>query len=119
MTRGASPQQLARARASKKEIAAQAEAERRALYDRLIADLGRPATGMEECAYEQISAKMIRSRRLRAQGRDDREETRAIAQLMRAAGIRQVKPAPAPKKSLAEQLREGEARSDSINGVAQ
>jgi hypothetical protein len=117
MPRGASPEQLKSARVRAKHIPAEAEAERKLLFDRLIADLGRPATALEECALEQISAKMIRSRRLRAQGRDDREETRAIAQLMRASGF---KPQPISAKPAAPSIDDllSEIAAKPIDGVA-
>jgi hypothetical protein len=103
---------LARGRARMREIAHEDKAACRELLDRLVGDLGRPATQLELYTLEQIAARMVRSRRLRSLGRDDREEARLIAQLLRAAGIRQVKPAEPPVPSPLERWRAKQAQAD-------
>ena len=79
-------------RARRRELAEQAEAERRQIEGELLRDLGRPPTGRDRAAIENLSASMVRARRLRADGRNDSEERRLIAQLMRQMGL---KPEPA------------------------
>jgi hypothetical protein len=74
------------------EIAHKSEAERRVIEAGLLADLGRPPTAVDRIAIETLSAAMVRARRLRATGKNDAEQTRLIAQLFRATGI---KPSPA------------------------
>ena len=74
------------------EIAHESEVERRVIEAGLLADLGRPATAVDRIEIEALSAAMVRARRLRATGKNDTEQTRLIAQLLMATGI---KPAPA------------------------
>jgi len=90
----ASSSQLARGRIRMREIARESEAERKAIEADLLASLGRTATPLDRIAAESISAAVVRARRLRACGRDDSEQRRQIAQLMRASGFRPDKPAP-------------------------
>jgi len=70
------------------EIAHESEEQRRAIEAELLADLGRPATAGDRIAIETLSAAMVRARRLRATGKNDAEQMRLIAQLLRATGIR-------------------------------
>jgi hypothetical protein len=83
------------------EIAHESEAERRAIEAGLVADLGRPATAVDRIAIETLSAAMVRARRLRAKGKGDTEQTRLIAQLLRATGI---KSAPAAGAAIARKI---------------
>jgi hypothetical protein len=95
---------MARGRARQKEIAAASEAERKVIETKIIESLGRPATALDELAAEQISAAVVRGRRKRQVGRDDSEERRSIAQLMRASNFKPDRPQPAPKLSIRDQL---------------
>ena len=70
------------------EIAHESEVERRNIEAELLADLGRPANAVDRIAIETLSAAMVRARRLRATGKNDAEQMRLIAQLLRATGIR-------------------------------
>ena len=81
-------------KARMKQIAAQAQDDRKALEAELISDLGRPATALDRIAIESIAAAAIRGRQLRAQGHDDLDQQRLIAQLLRATGLRPEKPVP-------------------------
>jgi hypothetical protein len=83
------------------EIAHESEAERRVIEAGLLADLGRPPTAVDRIAIETLSAAMVRARRLRATGKNDAEQTRLIAQLFRATGI---KSAPAADTVIARQI---------------
>jgi hypothetical protein len=71
-----------------RELAQEAEAERREVEAGLIHDLGRPPSARDRLTIETLSATLVRARRLRAVGRSDAEERRLIVQLMRAAGLR-------------------------------
>ena len=84
------------------EIAHESEAERRVIEEELLIDLGRPANAVDRIAIETLSAAMVRARRLRATGRNDVEQTRLIAQLLKATGI---KSAPATGPAIAKQIR--------------
>jgi hypothetical protein len=77
-----------------KEIAVETTVEREALEAQLISELGRPATAIDRIAIESIAAAAIRARRLRAAGKDDLEQQRLIAQLLRATGLKPDKPVP-------------------------
>jgi hypothetical protein len=65
----------------------------------LLADLGRPPTAVDRIAIETLSTAMVRARRLRATGKNDVEQTRLIAQLLKATGI---KSAPATGPAIAK-----------------
>jgi hypothetical protein len=60
-------------------------------------------TAIERTVIEQISARVVKARRLRRQGRDDSEQARLIAQLVRSIGM---KPAPAAQTDPGQALRE-------------
>ena len=95
-----------RGAARMKQLAAEAEAERQALADEIIAGLGRPANALDRIAIESIASAAVRARQLRAAGRDDLEQQRLIAQLLRATGLRPDKPAPPRQEDFsAEMLR--------------
>jgi hypothetical protein len=86
---------LRRGWARQQEIAAQAEAERQQEAAALVAALGHEPNAIERTVIEQISARTVRARQLRRNGRDDTELSRLIAQLLRSIGM---KPAPAASK---------------------
>jgi hypothetical protein len=93
-------------RSRRRQLAMEAEAERRAIEAELLRDLNRPPTASDRIAIETISATTIRARRLRADGRSDAEERKLIAQLMRASGLKpQPITPPAPEDFAAEMLR--------------
>ena len=71
-----------RGRMRMRELAAENERDRLALEDKLVRDFGRAPTPVEAIAIETLSATMIRSRRLRSQGRSDLEERKLIKQLL-------------------------------------
>jgi hypothetical protein len=93
-----------------KELAAIAAVERDALVLEILAGLGRPATAIDRIAAESIAAASLRARDLRAQGRDDLEQQRMIAQLLRATGLKPDKKAPPAPPTMQELL-------DARNGV--
>ncbi|WP_143199513.1 hypothetical protein [Bradyrhizobium sp. NAS80.1] len=93
-------------RARRRELAAEAEAERREIEAGLLRDLGRPATATDLIAIETISATAVRARRLRADGRNDEAERKLVAQLMRASGLKPEPAAPAAKPDKIAALRE-------------
>jgi hypothetical protein len=98
--------QRRRGQARMQELAAEAETERQALADEIIAGLGRPATALDRIAIESIVSAAVSARQLRAQGRNDLEQQRLIAQLLRATGLRPHKPAPPKQEDFtAEMLR--------------
>jgi|SRR6516165_9306807 len=70
------------------EIAHESEAERRLIEAGLLADLGRAPSAVDRIAIETLSAAMVRARRLRATGKNDTEQTRLIAQLLRSTGTK-------------------------------
>jgi hypothetical protein len=76
----------ARGRARQKQLAAEAEAERRGIEAGLLRDLGREPATLDLIVAETLASAIVRSRRLRAQGKNDHEERKQIAQLMRASG---------------------------------
>jgi hypothetical protein len=88
MPRGATNEQLARGRKRMKELAAEAEAERKVVEADLLASLGRPASALD-----------------RVLGRNDAEERRSIAQLMRASNFKPDRPLPAPKPDFLAEMR--------------
>jgi hypothetical protein len=69
-----------------RELAAEAAAEITALMADLLSGLGRTPSATDRITAEAIAAATVRARKLRALGRDDFEERKQIAQLMRAAG---------------------------------
>jgi hypothetical protein len=82
-------------------MAAEDEAERQAEAAKLVAGLGHPPTAVEQLVIEQLSARVVAGRRLRRQGRDDSEQSRLVAQLLRSIGL---KPAVAPPPDPMQQL---------------
>jgi hypothetical protein len=95
-----------RGAARKRQLAVEDEAERQALEAKLLADLGHPANAIERAVIEQIAARMVRARRLRANGRDDSEQSRLIAQL-----VRSIKLAPPATPEVQESLSDYLART--------
>jgi hypothetical protein len=87
-----------------KQLAAEADAERQALAEEIIAGLGRPAGALDRIAIESIAAAAVRARQLRAQGRDDLEQQRLIAQLLRATGLRPDKAVPPKQEDFASEM---------------
>jgi len=117
--------QRRRGQARMRELAAQAKAERQALADEIIRGLGRPATALDRIAIESIASAAVRARQLRAQGHDDLEQQRLIAQLLRATGLRPDKAVPPKAEDFsAEMLRlatppvRARAEADVPEGVA-
>jgi hypothetical protein len=97
---------MKRGGARMKELAAETAVERAALEAELIAELGRPATALDRIAIESIASAAVRARRLRASGRDDLEQQRLIAQLLRATGLKPDKPVPQkPEEDFADEMR--------------
>jgi len=96
--------QLRRGAARMKELAQESARERIALAADLLADLGRPPTAADRIAVETIAATAIRARQLRAFGRNDAEERRLLAQLIRASGLKPAPIEPPKPPTLAEQL---------------
>jgi hypothetical protein len=86
-----------------KELAAIAAVERDALVLEILSGLGRPAGALDKIAAESIAAASLRARDLRAQGRDDLEQQKMIAQLLRATGLKPDKKAT-PKAPTMEEL---------------
>jgi hypothetical protein len=78
------------------ELARESETERQSLAAELLAALNRDATAVDCVAVEALSAATIRARRLRAAGRNDREELRLVVQLLRATGLKPPPPAAKP-----------------------
>jgi hypothetical protein len=103
-----------RGRDRMKEIAREDEAERQRVESQLVADFGRVPSAIEACVIEQIAARMVRARRLRQQGRDDTEQSRLIAQLLRSIGLKPAAPAakPDPRRDLDELFAEVTAESE-------
>ena len=85
------------------EIAREAEVERRQIEAKWIEDLGHAPSAAELAAIEAASSAQVRARRLRRNGRDDSEQIRLIARLLRAAGIQQG--APQPTETWAERVQ--------------
>ena len=83
-----------------RQIAAEDEAARRVVEADLFASLGRVATPLDQIAAEQISAAVVKGRRLRLAGRNDTEQRRLIAQLMRASNFKPDKPVQKPERRL-------------------
>jgi hypothetical protein len=83
-----------------RELRAEAEAERQAEAAALIAALGHAPNAIERTVIEQISARTVRARQLRQRGRDDTEQSRLIAQLLRSIGLRPQAPQKATPQSL-------------------
>ncbi|MGJ5082728.1 hypothetical protein [Bradyrhizobium sp. HKCCYLS3013] len=81
-----------------KEITLETEAARQHVEADLLASLGRAPTPLDRIAAEQISAAVVRGRRLRASGRDDTGQRQQIAQLMRASGFKPAPPASTANK---------------------
>jgi hypothetical protein len=90
-----------RGQARLRQLAAEAEAEREAEAARLTAGLGHPPTAIELIVIEQLAARTVAGRRLRRQGKDDTEQSRLIAQLLRSIGLKPaVAPEPDPMQAL-------------------
>lgn len=83
-----------------RQIAAEDEAARRVVEADLLASLGRVATPLDQIAAEQISAAVVKGRRLRLAGRNDTEQRRLIAQLMKASNFKPDKPVQKSERRL-------------------
>jgi hypothetical protein len=86
-----------------KELAIAAAVERDALVLEILAGLGRSPSALDRIAAESIASASLRARDLRAQGRDDLEQQRMIAQLLRATGLKPDKKA-APRAPTMEEM---------------
>jgi acid phosphatase family membrane protein YuiD len=73
------------------QLAVEAEKERTLEEERLLADLGRPASHSEQILVEQLTTLIVRSRRLRKSGRFAQAEmvARLIMRGLAKLGIRQ------------------------------
>jgi hypothetical protein len=87
-----------------KELASKAAVERDALVLEILAGLGRPASALDKIAAESIAAASLRARDLRSQGRDDLEQQKMIAQLLRATGLKPDKKAPPAPLTMEQML---------------
>lgn len=92
-------------RSRRRQLAIEAEAERRVIEAELLRDLNRPPTASDRIAIETISATTIRARRLRADGRSDAEERKLIAQLMRASGLKPQPIVPPPPEDFDAEMQ--------------
>jgi hypothetical protein len=95
---------LRRGWARQQELARESEVQRQRVESALVADFGRAPFAIEACVIEQISARMVRARRLRQQGRDDTEQSRLIAQLLRSIGLKPQHGTAPPQESDEEYL---------------
>jgi hypothetical protein len=98
-------------------LAAEAEAERKALEASILANLGRPPTALDVIAAETLSATAVRARRLRACGRSDHSERQLLVQATRASGLRPQPPA-APKDDPATNWETYLATDDAEDALA-
>jgi hypothetical protein len=87
-----------------KQLASLAATERDVLVAEILADLGRAPSALDKIAAESIAAAVLRARDLRAQGRDDLEQQKMIAQLLRATGLRPDKKAPPAPLTMEQML---------------
>ena len=78
-----------------RQLACEAEIERKALAAELLTDLNREPSAIDKVAIEVLSAAVIRARRLRSHGKNDADERKTIIQAIRATGLR---PSPAAAK---------------------
>jgi hypothetical protein len=83
---------LARGWRRAQELKAAAERELEELKAALVDCLGREATAVDVVAIEALASATVSARKQRARGKNDREDLRLVAQLLRATGLR---PAPA------------------------
>jgi hypothetical protein len=65
-----------------KEIAAENQAEVKELIAKLLGGLGRPVTGTDEILAEVLASALVRSRRKRERGQDDRLERQQVASML-------------------------------------
>jgi hypothetical protein len=72
----------------------------------LIDCLGREATAVDVIAIEALASATVSARRQRARGKNDREDLRLVAQLLRATGLRPAPAGPAATPSLEDTLAE-------------
>jgi hypothetical protein len=87
-----------------RELASKAAVERDALVLEILSGLGRPPSALDKIAAESIAAASLRARDLRAMGRDDLEQQKMIAQLLRATGLKPDKKAPPAPPTMEELL---------------
>jgi hypothetical protein len=83
-----------RGQARLRQIARESEAEREAEATRLLTGLGHEPSAVEMLVIEQLSARVVMGRRLRRQGKDDSDQARLIAQLLRSIGLKPAAVAP-------------------------
>ena len=88
-----------------RELDQQETADRLALEAELVADLGRRPTALDRIAIEFIASAAVKARRLRAAGKDDVEQQRLIAQLLRATGLKPDKPVSAKQEDFSDQMQ--------------
>jgi hypothetical protein len=108
------PKNKVKGRAHQLQQAIQNETERKALEAELLVNLGRTPTAVDRAAVETLSGAMIKLRRLRERGYDDREQCRLVAQLLRTTGLRPDKPTKAPTKSFVQRIEEEEAADGEV-----
>jgi hypothetical protein len=96
--------QLLRGKARMRQLAAEADAERKAIAAKILADLGRPASMLDEIAARNLAALDVRASRLEANGKDATAVRQQITQAQRASGFRPAKPAEAKPPSIQELL---------------
>ena len=86
-------------------LAAQSEAELKALEAEVLASLNRAPSIIDKVAAEIFAATVIRARRLRASGKSDADERKTVIQIIRATGLRPAAPGAPVELSIEEQLR--------------
>lgn len=100
------PRKRKRGWARARELDKQYATDWQRLVDEIISELGRPATAIDRIAIESIASAAVKARRLRAAGRDDLEQQRLIAQLLRATGLKPDKTVPQkPEEDFADEMR--------------
>lgn len=85
-------EQLARGRARMKQLAEQDTAKARAIATRIISELGRVPSQLDELAAMHIARLFVRAERLEEAGRNSSAVRQSINQAMRASGFRPDKP---------------------------
>jgi hypothetical protein len=81
-----------RGAARMRQLATEDRAKREELEAELITGLGRSPAAIDRLAITTLAATAVRAERLRQAGKNDAEERRLVAQLIRTTGLR---PAPA------------------------
>ncbi len=99
-----------------RELATRYEAERRAEEQKLLADLGREPSYIEQLLVENAAGLAVRARRLRRLGRD-READDVARLLIRTIGKLGIKPGRTKPESLEDYLRRTSAEAASAGAV--